>query len=354
MNKHIEYKVARIKQKAVIISLLSTLFCILSTNQIDAASFELSVSPPIFEIELTPPAVADVNEQIILENTGDDGMNLEIDFRLFRPQDKNGDIVYLKKGDLYGDDPLILKRIRIMDDDKEIHELYLSPHTKKKLNLIITIPKDEPPSDYYFSILFSSKEDEKQNNGSYTESIGGVAVNTLLSIGPKDSTKGSIEEFSTDFFRTEGPVPFVVTIHNKSKHFISPQASIAIRNMFGQTIGKIELLPVNILSESSRSLPSKEQFVINAQETDEDKKTKKQNATILKLISHSLTPVAVWPESFLLGPYSATLTVALSENGPLYVKTIHFFAFPLHILIGFIIAILLLLTIKHRLAYKKV
>lgn len=342
----------RIKTLSTAIIFLSVTF--LLPHKTHAATFDLSVSPPIFQIEITPPAVADVNQQITLENTGDDNMNLAISLKLFRPEGNNGEITYLKDGERYGSDPDILKRIHVKDGDKEIQEVFLSSHSKKKLNVVIEVPKDEPPSDYYFSILFTLKLEQGQSGGSYTQSLGGVAVNTLLSIGPKGSTKGLIEEFSTDFFRTEGPVPFIVTIKNNSEHFIFPQASIAIRNMFGQAVGKIELLPVNILSHASRSLPSKEQFQITAAETDKKTKSSQQNNTLIKLISNPSQPVAVWPETFLLGPYSATLTVALSETGPLYVKTIHFFAFPLHVFFGLLIAIFLLFAIRKRLKQRKI
>lgn len=342
----------RIKTLLATIIFLSLAFLLPPKSH--AETFDLSVSPPIFQIEITPPAVADVNQQIILENTGNDNMNLTINLKLFRPEGNNGEITYLKEGERYGNDPDILKRIHVKDGEKEIQEVFLSSHSKKKLNVVIEVPKDEPPSDYYFSILFTLKSEQGKNGGSYTQAVGGVAVNTLLSIGPKGSTKGLIEEFSTDLFRAEGPVPFIVTIKNNSEHFIFPEASIAIRNMFGQTVGKVELLPVNILSHAKRSLPSKEQFIITAAETDKKTKSSKQNSTVMKLISNASQPVAVWPETFLLGPYSATLTIALSETGPLYVKTIHFFAFPLHLLFGLIIVLFLLITIRKRLKQRKI
>src|SRR6185312_6850779 len=130
---------------------------------------------------------------------------------------------------------------------------------------------------------------------------GGISTNVLLSIGPSGKTTGNIEEFSAPIFTTGGPVPFSLKVSNTSKHFISPQGTILIKNMFGQTIGKVDLLPVNILSNTSRFLPSK-----NALDTH-----------------------AIWPEKFLLGPYSATLTLALSDQGPVYYRTIYFFALPI-------------------------
>jgi hypothetical protein len=90
--------------------------------------------------------------------------------------------------------------------------------------------------------------------------------------------------------------------------------------MFGQLIGKVDLLPTNILATSSRYLPS-----------DVNAATK-----------------AVWQEKFLLGWYSASLTVALSNTGPVYHRTIYFFALPIQVIVGIILGIILIMVIVYR------
>lgn len=370
------------KIKIFILFILITLYLIPSTTT-QAASFDLSVSPPIFQVELKPPAVADVKEQITLENTGDDPMDLSIVFLPFRQKGENGEVEYLKDG-VGGEDPLIFQRISLQQDGKRIEEIHIPPKTTRKLDFVISIPKDSPPSDYYFTVLFvsadaveseglnpssngtrpglpagrgltpeSNSDEVASPQGSRSVSSGGVGMNVLLSVGPKTTTKGAIEEFSTDLFRTEGPVPFTVKIRNDSSHFIYPEANIVIKNMFGQTIGKVDLLPVNILSNSTRALPSREQFALTAQETDSKSATKKPNETIQKLVSNPEQPTAIWPERLLIGPYRATLTVALSEEGPLYVRTITFIGLPIHILIAFGVMIVFLLVIRNRLKHRK-
>lgn len=338
-----------------------------------ASSFDLAVSPPIFQIELTPPAVVDVKEQIILENTGENSLDLRVVFQPFRPKNENGAIEYRNDG-VGGSDPLIFQRIKLLRDGKRVETLSLPPKTKRTLDLSISIPKDEPPSDYYFTILFVSQngiqkdkvlpsdgaemgdnQPANESQGSRSISAGGVGINVLLSIGPKTKSKGTIEEFSTPFFQTQGPVPFTVRIHNSSSHFIYPKANIVIKNMFGQIIGKVETLPVNILSNSTRALPSKEQFAaLQRLEDAKDQKTKEDKKTLqsLKMLQTFTTPVAIWPETFLLGPYTATLTVALSDQGPVYMRSIMFVGFPLHIIVGFAIAIGLVLVIRSRLKTK--
>jgi hypothetical protein len=322
-----------------------------------ASNFDLSVSPQIFQIELTPPAAATAKQTVTLENSGNDPLPLHIEYKFFKPEGVNGDINYLSPDMPVGNDPLILEKVALFDKEEEVTSLTIPPKSKKQFDLAIGVPKDEPPGDYYFSILFLADNSTASESAASSQSsaIGGIAMNVLLSIGPKSKTTGSIEEFSTPLFQTKGPVTFNVKIRNSSSHFIYPKGQILITNMFGQKIGKIELLPLNILSNSSRSLPSKEQFA-NLQVLEDAKNGKKTIdkdtlANLEKLASFD-QGVAIWPESFLLGPYKATLTIALSDEGPLYVKSITFIGLPLTILAAFIICIILLAAIRTRLRHK--
>jgi type II secretory pathway component PulF len=58
--------------------------------------------------------------------------------------------------------------------------------------------------------------------------------------------------------------------------------------------------------------------------------------------------VAIWPEKFLVGPYTATLTLSLSDSGPLFTKQIVFFAFPLEYLAAILLIIGLIIFIAVR------
>ncbi|MEK7605579.1 MAG: hypothetical protein AAB478_03600 [Patescibacteria group bacterium] len=338
-----------IKKISIIFFLISYLLP-LTSHQVEAAGFDLSVSPPIFQIELTPPAAVKAQKTLTLENTGDDPLLLDVVYKAFRPLGDNGELEYLKDGESVGNDPYILDKVSILADDQAVSTINLPPKTKRDYDLAISIPKDEPPGDYYFSLLFVSQASGELPQSSVSQAAGAVAVNVLLSIGPKTKTTGSIEDFSTSFFQAEGPVPFTVKIKNTSSHFIYPKGQIIITNMFGQNIGKIDLLPVNILSNSTRSLPSKEQFVFAANKNTTNSKQVEQ---IQRLSTSDQRPLAVWPETFLLGPYTATLTIALSPEGPVYTRSIHFIGIPLYILGGFAIVILLLLAITKRLKHRQ-
>ncbi len=357
-------------KKVVLLSGIVYFLFIILTSDVKAASFDLAINPSIFQIELNPPALVEAKESLTIENLSDNPLTLSLQFKPFRPKDESGMVEYLRKEDsLEGADPLIFQRINLLEKNNPVQEITLAPKQRKRLDLRITIPKDEPPSDYYFALLFISKEDEESSDrlqSSYSNYVGGIGVSVLLSIGPKKETTGKIEEFSTTFFHEKSPVPFTVRIRNTSQHFIYPKGQITIKNMFGQTVGIIDLLPVNILSNSIRALPSKEDFIFAAQKEsltasqEQSKSFSKEEMELIKqyekLITNDknqsqtkITPKAFWNGGFLLGPYSATLTLALSDEGPLLTRTIHFFALPLYLIITLFIVIAIVVFIRQRL-----
>jgi hypothetical protein len=307
------------------------------TPSAHAAGIKLGIYPPIIQIEALPPAKAQAPLTII--NLEEKEVDLKIVYKPFLASgSENGEVDYLSAKDFFKDDPLLFQRIKILDKGQEITKLILAPKQKRDLTLSVDVPKDETLSDYYFSIIFISTNgpDDKSTQ---SVSSGGIASNVLLSVGPKDIAKGNIEEYSVPYFVESGPVPFTLRVKNKGSHFFTPKGEILIKNLFGQTVGRVDLLPVNILAQSIRGVPD------SLQSPDATGSANSKYEIPNSKYSH---PVAFWYEKFLLGPYSANLTIALSENGPLFKKTVYFFAFPIQILLGLIAAILVVVFIRRR------
>ena len=190
------------------------------------------------------------------------------------------------------------------------------------MTLRINIPRDEPPEDFYFSVVFISQDENEANNKSFVGARAGIGTNVLLSIGPKDEPYGRIQQFWAPKFVTKGPVGFTLEIANDNNYFVSPAGNLIIKNVFGQTVGNIEFGPTNILANSNR-------LISNSNETDGQ-------------------PKLYWNEKFLLGFYKADLTVALTDKGPLLKDSITFFAFPLELVLGIITAVILVIGLIRR------
>lgn len=326
------------KTKKLIVLFFSCTLLFLSSQTVNAQSINVGIYPPIIQITAKPPSTPLAN--FFVQNNSDDPLNLDIVLKPFTASDmKNGEVSYDVTQSL--DDPNFFQKVQIFDAGTAVNSVYLAPKEKKNLSMQIEIPKDEPLSDYYFSVLFISKTQDF-SNVNLSQVTAAIATNVLLSIGPKGKTDGFIKNFSTPFFVNSGPIPFTVEIQNTSSHYINASGSILIKNLFGQTIGKVTLLPSNILANTSRRLtddlqiPSKE----------------KDYAKVQNIVLANKYPVAIWPEKYLFGLYTATLTVTLADNGPTFVRQIHFFAFPLEALISLIVIIFIISFIILRIKRK--
>jgi hypothetical protein len=315
------------------------IFGLMFTKPISAQTIDLGIYPPIFQVQTITPN--DLKLPFFIQNFQDTSVPLTIYLRPFvADPSENGNIVFLNDTSSLPD-PFLAKRIRVFDEAVSIQKLVLSPKQKKDLTLEVSLPSNEAKGDYYFSLIFSS-DTQSTNNSNSSQLSAGIASNILLSIGPVGETKGYIEEFSAPPLISQGPVPFTVRVKNTSDHFITVKGDIVIKNMFGQAIGKVELLPVNILSNTIRRIPDSAQADPNS-----------KNYQIIKIeADKNGSPVAIWPEKFLVGPYTADLTLALSESGPLYKRSIIFFAFPLEYLLGIFVIITIICFIAIRVRQK--
>lgn len=301
-------------KKLFLILILHFAFYTLHSEKVAAATFSATVYPKTIELKAENPGR--MQSQIIIENKSEETLNLDISLLVFgQSADENGQVKYLNSPEQDFKDPLTFQRIKIFDGANEITSLSLAPKQKRNLILSVDIPPNEPPADYYFSIIFVSSKNPKyqdlQTNKS--EILAGIATNVLLSIGPPEKPKAQISQFQLPFFQEKGPVEFSVKITNQGNHFISPKGQIVIKNMFGQTVGSVDLPKTNVLTDSSRFMP------------------------------------AVWPEKFLLGPYTANLTVLASDNGLILRKTTYFIGAPVQFFGSILIVTAALAVIRKRL-----
>jgi len=289
----------------------------------NAQEFSLGIYPPIIQVDAQPPAV--VRVPIILQNQSESPVSLHFVLRPFKPSDKeNGEIEYIDKTSDYD---RIFEKLQIRDGDISKKQFNLAAKQKKDLVLTLTLPKQLSTSDYYFSIIFISEgSDTKDLNRS--TSVGGIAMNVLLATGEKKMPTGSILDFKAPLFVTKGPVPFKVRVQNENNHYITTEGRVEIKNVFGQKIGRVDLLPLNVLAKARRFLTDKEG------------------------LSSLGIPQVVWPEKFLLGAYTADLTVSLSDQGPILKESITFFAFPIELILGLVVILVTIIFIYQRLKLK--
>lgn len=297
----------------VYLSILSTVHLALNaypTYAID--SFSLKIYPTVIRIQAEPPAV--IQQDLTIENLSDQTINLDILFKPFTASSKENGMpefnITNPKTETF------IKTVKVLNDSLPIQSFTLYPNQKKNLIIQREIPEKEEKSDHYFSIQFISKDIKNMDETNYSQILGGVSANFLISIGKRE-TQGFIKEFSSPLFLNKNVIPLTIKLTNTGKNFIMPQGSIIIKNIFGHTIDKEDLPDINILQDSTRT------------------------------ISMSL------PRNFLLGYYTATLNLSLSEQGQIFKKSISFFSLPTQNIATLIIIALAILLVYKRIAKKQ-
>lgn len=310
------------------IKLIVTLavFAILNTryqipNTVYAEGISLKIQPSNLQIRAKTPA--DIRAPFTLTNQSDEPVVLSIILKRFRDAgDTTGNVVYSNPGmKTEADKDPFLRNVQIVDEGTVVPQIILGPKQQKKLLLRIDLPKNassgaasnvsDTGQDHYFSVIFLANPPEAQSirddilEDTFSSIQAGIGLPVLVSVNQQSDAAGLLEEFSSPLILQSGPVPFTVNVKNTGEHFIEAEGVIMIKNMFGQTVGKIELPKTNILSGSIRGLS--DGSVIEPSET---------------------SPKVSWSEPFLLGFYTATVTLALSPGKILYTQSTHFFAFP--------------------------
>jgi hypothetical protein len=326
--------------KRVLPLFLTPLFLIGSFPQAAyAEGLSLKINPSVLQIRAQSSSEA--RAPFIIQNQSDQSIKLKIGYKLFNPEEsQNGKVEFLSEP---GSKESIFEHIQVVDlENTPINTLDLGPKQQKQLQVRVSLPENQPSSDYYFSLIFlhdippqtdqNSTIRDKKDQHTITTIQGGIATNVLLAVGSRETAQGYIEEFSTPIYLQSGPVPFTINVKNSGLHYINPKGTIMIKNIFGQTVGKVEIPPTAVLAGTTRSLLDKDQL----QNAIKDEKNSK----------------ALWQERFLLGFYSANINIAMAPEGPFYNQTVRFFAFPLHVLLGLILLIALVVSIYLRVKKK--
>lgn len=288
-----------------------------------ASSFDIGIYPPLIQIRAKPKI--NVQTPITLENFSSESVDLNFQIKPFTASNKeNGEITYLTKNQISLEAKSIMENIKLLDNKEQIKTITLAPHQKRTFTLNLEIPEKVLQSDYYLSLIFQTmnKQSEKKTNSSTIQA--GISTNLILTVGTINSAQVEITEFSTPFFLASGPVPFTVRIKNIGKNVFRPTGSILIKNMFGQLVGKVDLLPVNILANTTRVIPD-----------------------AVSLFSDPKTYTNSWKEKFIFGFYNATLIVS-TDNNHFINKNTYFLSFPLHYIIIFTTLIILFFIVKNR------
>lgn len=325
-------------QKLLLVSFLTLLLLWSTSQQTFAEQISIGAYPPRIIFDASPSD--ELSTPLEVQNFSDAPVTLSVSFQEFRQSEKeNGTITFIENTEEFRS---FLKNIQLTDQGVSVQRFLLAPKQKKLLNLKATINSNTPSKDYNFSIVFTTSEALPVSDDLKSTKIhvyGSVAVPVLLSIGNEHDQEITIEKFSTFPFVQNGPVPFLLKVHNDSPQRALVTGTLNITNMFGQKIGKIVLPKTYILGESSR-------YILNTASSEYVDYIREK--AYVSNNKSSLINSVVWGEKFLLGPYTATISLSVNDSATLFTRNIYFFALPYSVIIGFLLSIMIFFFLKKR------
>jgi len=310
--------------KTMTIGIIVTFFfCYLPKNSY-ATKVSLGIYPPLTKIKITPDT--HTQEKLFITNHGDNPLLLSIEFKQFISADsRNGRIKFIPPDSKTED--FFTTNIKILDGSIPINQVLLAPQEKKLLNLDITIPKGMQTYDYYFSILFITKNTGKINaNASFLSE--GIATNVFLSVVTQEQQdSGYIKVFQAPLFNTNQRIPFTLELGNQTEHYITTQGNINIRNIFSISKAVIDIPPSLILGNDSR-------YITNFTDATDS------------VISWDKHP-------FLFGIYEADASIQFGTNPSIFHKKIYFYSYSKTSLGIFLFILIFSGTITFRILKKR-
>ena len=188
----------------------------------------------------------------------------------------------------------------------------LGAHKSKTIMAQVTIPANAEPGGHYGVLQFSGKAPEIDTTGVGLSASAGALV--LIRVDGKITEKANLVEFKTvqndkqSFLFEASPISFVARIKNEGNIHVKPNGSIKINDMFGNLVKELKINKdmANILPDSIRRFDAK----LN--------------------------------KDWMIGRYTAELSMGYGTTGQAITNTISFWVIPYKIILA---AILIIATI---------
>lgn len=193
----------------------------------------------------------------------------------------------------------------------------LEPSETASISVAIQVPEDALPGGHYAMILHQPSTETVENllSGAEasSESVAGISqqVGTLVYLvvsGPINE-EVYVRNFVIPGFSEYGPVPFSYSIENRSDVHISPSMMMRITDFLGREVANFPVTGANIFPLTQRDFEG------------------------------------AWEQIWGYGRYTATLTASYGSSGRLAVATQQFWLFPITLVVGIIMSILILIAV---------
>lgn len=298
---------------------LTGFICLVSPQKSLAQAFFVEAQPAITSVSI-PSEESEKTITIRLRNLSNETVRLKTQIWPIEQIDKlTQRPIYSTIADLDKSQQLYFQTaIKTAVDGIPSEEISLSPKQEEDVNITIKYNKNQKPSEYYFTLVFtedkeSPKKDSSPSEISASSTIqGGIGSHILVSLG---TGKPEIEISNLAADKSFDPYPaFELKLKNISNRHGKVYGNIALYNILGQEIGSASF----------------ERYILAKNEVETKLKPNPQTAKPL----------------LSLGLNKAVLDITDAGSGERYQKDIYYIAMPLReffltvVLGGFILVII--------------
>lgn len=246
----------------------------------------LAISPPTFELSANPGET--LKNSLRVDNITNEPLEVSVSTRNFTALGEEGAVDLSEE-----DSPFSLaKWISVSPDSATI-----PANESKVFEYTINIPSNAPPGGRFGSIIFKTavKPVSGQSGVAVGQEIGALV---FVKIAGEVKEQASIASFKTGGALYEnGPVDFEVRVKNDGNVQTKPRGTITITNFLGQKVATIPIDEKNVLPGAIRKLETK------------------------------------WNNTWVLGKYTATLSLVYGNNKQVLTATTTFWGFPYKLVI---------------------
>jgi hypothetical protein len=295
-----------------------------------AQQIGLSISPPILEVTMEPGK--QITKAYEITNESDRPLYLIPKIVTFVPKDLNGNIQLRQQSQN--------NIFSLNNSNLDLGQAFkLNANTSQQLVLKINIPENYPQKDLYQTFLI-----EQTDKGGFVNQSGGkslikIGSNILLSVNSNINPpkQAEIEQFTPQprFADLFDAIKFKIIAHNSSQHFFKTYGQVEINHLWFNQTKNLNLLPENVLSQSSRQ--------VSCAQIDPKKENDTQSAEVTTCQFSSWLP----------GPYQARLTLSPENSEPVSEKVV-FYLIPYRAIFALIIMGILIWQITNQLKNKQI
>lgn len=199
-----------------------------------------------------------------------------------------------------------------------IPQFSLASQVSKEINAQITIPNNAEPGGHYGVLRFSGSTPEISSTGVGLSASAGVLL--LIRVDGNITEKANLASFysangnNQSFFFESGPINFVTRINNSGNIHLKPTGTVTLHDMFG---GTVSTMSVN--SDKANILPN----------------------SIRKFESQYDGP-------WMIGRYTADLTLGYGTKGQALTSTISFWVIPYRLILVSLFALVTIIFVLSK------